>query len=141
MYVIWHHNISNQKETITISHLSKYFREHTSGASRAKQRQPPIASARQKMQIVFAIISFEIFGHECGTTKPHPLRAAKDGPPRFAVLLPGEYNQWYHRRAISERREKCRKGGPPATNANGQVADNIYNVKQTDGSKEKKYSD
>jgi hypothetical protein len=102
MNVIRHDNISNQKKTVAISNLAQDFCEHTLRPSRAKQRHPPIASARQKMQIVFAIISFEIFRHECKGTKPHPLRAAKDGPPRCSKLLRGEYNQWYHQRVISE---------------------------------------
>ena len=85
MNVIRHHNISDQKKTVAISNLSKYFCKYTSGPNRAKQRQPPIAGARQKMQIVFAVISFQVFGHEYETAKPHPLRAAKDGPPPGAL--------------------------------------------------------
>jgi hypothetical protein len=92
MYVIRHHHVSNQQEPIAVSHLSQYFCEHTSGSSRSKQRHPPIASACNKMQIVFAVIAFQVFGHECESAKPHPLRAAKDGPPRFAMLLRGEGN-------------------------------------------------
>ena len=62
------------------------------------------------MQIVFAIISFEVFRHERKDTNPHPLRAAKDGPPRGRFkLLRGEYNQWYHQRVISQR-ENTAKG-------------------------------
>jgi hypothetical protein len=103
MNVIRHHNISDQKKGVAISNFAQYFCEHTFRPSRAKQRHPAIASARHKMQIVFAIISFEIFRHECKYAEPHPLRAAKDGPPRFVILLQGEYSQWYHRREISER--------------------------------------
>ena len=96
MNVIRHHDIPDQKKGVAISNLAQYFCEHTFRPSRAKQRHSAIASARHKMQIVFAIISFEVFRHECKDTKPHPLRAAKDGPPLFAILLQGEYNQWYH---------------------------------------------
>ena len=66
------------------------------------------------MQIVFAIISFQVFGHELETAKPHPLRAAKDGPPPFSVLLRGEDNQWYHRRVeIGNQKDFVRVGHPP----------------------------
>ena len=79
--MIRHHNISNQKKIVAISHFPANLCEHASGPRRTKQRHPPITSARDKMQIVFAVISFQVFGHELETTKPHPLRAAKDGPP------------------------------------------------------------
>ena len=108
MNVIRHHNISNQKKTVTTPHFSKYSCKHTSGPSRAKQRQPPITRARHKMQIVFAIISFQVFGHESENTKPHPLRTAKDGPPRFVLLLHGEYNQCYHQHMrIGNQKKIC----------------------------------
>jgi hypothetical protein len=102
------------------------------GPYRAKQRQTPVTSARHKMQIVFAIISFEIFRHECKDTKPHPLRAAKDGPPRFPILLRGEYNQWYHRRAIFERRKTSRKDEPPAKSVVQKAYDAAGNLVHVD---------
>jgi hypothetical protein len=76
------------------------------------------------MQVALSVGAFEIRGHEI--QRPHPLRAAKDGPPRIAPpgaarlslsLLPGEWLQWYHHRVPAEQNRIGGKAEPPAPTA------------------------
>ena len=96
--------------------LNKVINPHELFLSRriVKQWHSAVASARQKMQFVFAIISFEVFGHECKGKSPTLCVPQRMGHPECFKLLHGEYDQWYHQRIIFEKGKEPERMRHPA---------------------------
>jgi hypothetical protein len=76
MNVIRHYHISHQLELVSIPYLAKNFHERISAAYRIQERQSPIASTRNEVQIPLPVISFEISRHEPTPTASHPFSAS-----------------------------------------------------------------
>jgi RHS repeat-associated protein len=57
MHMFRHHHISEKMKSHLIAHLSQFFHEDVPRARRLQQRQPPIATERNKMQMTFAVVA------------------------------------------------------------------------------------
>jgi hypothetical protein len=63
MQVIGHNHVSHQQELVTFTNLPEGVHEEISRPPRLEQRQAPIATGREEVQISVSIVAFQTFRH------------------------------------------------------------------------------
>jgi hypothetical protein len=63
MNVLWHHDITDQMKLHLVAHLPQLFHKNVSRVRRLQQRQPPVTTERNKMQMSFAVIPLQSRRH------------------------------------------------------------------------------
>ena len=82
MDVLRHDDVTYKGEAVAVAYLAQNLDENISGANRAQQRQTPVTSTRNKMQMTAAVVAHEFVGH--GTkekSKPRPSKSGRVGHP------------------------------------------------------------
>ena len=110
MHMIWHHHVTHQKESILSPNSAQFLDEQVSCSRCPEQRQPPVATERQKMKMTLPVVALQSLWHS--TPKPPPSKTEGGAPP--VTLLPDELQKWYSLIAC-RRQEKGKKraSGPP----------------------------
>jgi len=70
--VIGHEHVTCQGKAVAVAHLAQNFDEQIFGVSRGKQGQPPVATARDEVQVAQSIAAVQSFRHGDGPEKPRP---------------------------------------------------------------------
>src|SRR6267143_3337006 len=68
MNVVGHDHISDQQEFVAFTNFSQGLDEDVARSRRVEQRQPPITTEREEMQMAPSIVSLQTFWHK---TNPH----------------------------------------------------------------------
>ncbi len=64
MNVFRHHHESDQSKSVSIAKLTQYLHKQVARSLRSQQRQPPVTTASDEMQIVLAVIPLEFSMHK-----------------------------------------------------------------------------
>jgi hypothetical protein len=79
MHMLRHHHIAEQMKPHLVAHLPQLFHKHVPRAHRLQERQPPIATKRNKMQIAFAVVAPQSCRHRtCHGKNVNPRRRFKN---------------------------------------------------------------
>src|SRR5271167_3116634 len=63
MYVFRHHHIAEDTKSHLVADPPQFFYEDVPRVRRLQQRQPPVTTERNKMQIAFAVVALQSCGH------------------------------------------------------------------------------
>src|SRR5271157_852126 len=63
MHMLWHHHMSHQQKSVLLANPSKFPYEQLPRAHRLEQRQPPITTESDKMQMTATVEALQPFGH------------------------------------------------------------------------------
>jgi hypothetical protein len=83
--VLGHHHVRHQRELIPITNLIQDLHKSIPRTLGTQERQAPVATARDEVQVFETVVAFQILGHE-ENRKPHPSRQEQPermGHPRF----------------------------------------------------------
>src|SRR6266404_9223152 len=72
MHVLGHYHITDQTKSCCIAHSSQFFHEEVSRPLRFQQRQSPVTTESNKVQIAFAVIAFKTRRHRQPQPKKQP---------------------------------------------------------------------
>ncbi len=70
--VFRHDCIPHQREAVAISNFAENLHEEVSRASGTQQRQAPVTTARDEVQVALSVPPFQSFGHGEHPQKPRP---------------------------------------------------------------------
>ena len=68
--VLWHDDISDQRESVAVAHFAQNLHEKIFGANRSKQRQAPITTAGDEVEMTLPVPASQSFGHGNRTKNP-----------------------------------------------------------------------
>src|SRR5882762_585977 len=72
MNMLGHDDISGQSKAVAVAHLTQNLDKGVSCAHGAQQRQAPVATEGNKMQVTLAVAACQSFGHQHSDQKPRP---------------------------------------------------------------------
>src|SRR5438445_11571037 len=72
MHMLGHHHITDQAKSRCIAHSSQFFHEEVSRPRRFQQRQSPVTTESNKVQIALAVIAFKTRRHRQPQQKKQP---------------------------------------------------------------------
>src|SRR6266852_5276844 len=85
MHMIWHHHIAHKKESVLSPHSAEFLNEHVPCPRCPQQRQPPVATKRQKMKMSLPVVPLQALRHS--TPKPPPSKTEGGAPPQRYSLM------------------------------------------------------
>ena len=116
MDVLGHDHIAHQGETIAVTHVIQNADENASGANRAQQRQSPVTTERDEMQMAVTVVADEFVGHGGKGKSPTLLKTERVGhPEKPRHFLGVDVPEWYHP-IVDVRQQKTKQervGHPP----------------------------
>jgi len=71
VYVLGHDHIAHQSEIILLADFLQHLNHSVAGSLRCQQRQTPVTTERDEMQVTPAVVSLQVSRHMKGTEKPH----------------------------------------------------------------------
>ena len=111
--MIWHHYVTHQKKSILSPDPTKFLDEQVSCSRCPKQRQPPVATERQKMKMTMPLVPLQSLWHS--TPKPPPSKTEGGAPP--SCYSPMNYkNGILSSHAALKRKERTAPPGHPSRN-------------------------
>jgi hypothetical protein len=83
--MLGHDHVPDKREAVTLPDLAQNFHEDTSCTSRTQERQAPVATAGDGVQMLLPVVAFQSLGHSGVNQRPHPSpgrrRAGRMGHP------------------------------------------------------------
>src|SRR5713226_10532510 len=76
MHVVRHNHVSHQQEFVALTNLPQRVYEEVSRPDRVEQRQPPMATKREEMQMAAAVVALQSFRHKTTPPRVRPTRGA-----------------------------------------------------------------
>src|SRR5713101_6129232 len=104
MHVVGHDHVSDQQEFVALANLSQRVYEEVSRPDRVQQRQPPIATKREEVEMAAAVVALQSFRHKTTPTRK------TDAWGTLVPFLSGEFQKWYpliDARCQHRSREEC----------------------------------
>ena len=79
--MIRHHHISDKKKPVLFAHPPEFLHEQISRPHCSEQRQSPITTERQKVELALTVVTLQSLRHS--TPKPPPSKTEGGAPPSY----------------------------------------------------------
>src|SRR5438445_8771286 len=118
MHMLGHHHITDQAKSRCIAHSSQFFHEEVSRPRRFQQRQSPVTTESNKVQIALAVIAFKTRRHRQPQPKKQPPQDPgshpEPGAPSVSLYFPETCRTDILSAAKCQQTSNFHPGHPPA---------------------------